>query len=106
MTVKQAILSFPGLSDIQDNFIEKVMVDRSVTGSATYTSSYAETVALCAADCYMFMINSPDFSEGDLGIKLSRGAMKASAKRLYRENGEPEKAEKLEIRGISRTTRW
>jgi hypothetical protein len=106
MTVKQAILSFPGLSDIQDNFIEKVMVDRALVGSTTYTSSLSASVALCAADCYMHMINSPDISEGDLSIKLSRGAMKASAKRLYRENGEPEKAQKLEVSGTSRTDRW
>lgn len=105
MTVKQAILSFPGLSDISDNFIEKIMVDRSVTGSADYASSLSSTVALCAADCYMFIVNNPNFTEGDLSIQKS-AELKATAKRLYRENGEPEKAAKLEVSGISRTNRW
>lgn len=105
MTVKQAILSFPGLSDIQDNFIEKILVDRSVTGSADYTSSLSGTVALCAADLYMFIVNNPDITEGDLSIKKS-AELKATAKRLYRENGEPEKAARLEVSGTSRTNRW
>jgi hypothetical protein len=105
MTVKQAILSFPGLSDISDNFIEKILVDRSVTGSADYTSLLSETVALCAADCYMFIVNNPDISEGDLSMKKS-AELKATAKRLYRDNGEPEKAAKLEVSGMSRTSRW
>lgn len=106
MTVKQAILSFPGLSDIKDNFIEKLLVDRALTGSVDYVASMSGDVALCAADCYMYLVNNPDFSEGDLSITMSRGQMIKTAKQLYRENGEPEKAAKLEVSGISRTSRW
>jgi len=105
MTVKQAILSFPGLSDIQDNFIDKLLVDRALMGSVDYVASMSGVVALCVADAYMFIVNNPDFSEGDLSIKKS-AELKATAKRLYRENGEPEKAAKLEVSGTSRTSMW
>ncbi|MDA3918745.1 MAG: hypothetical protein PF690_17485 [Deltaproteobacteria bacterium] len=106
MTVKQAILSYSGLTDISDDFIEMILVDRAVDGSATYTSSMQTTRNLCTADCLMNMLIAPDTSEGDLSYKLERGKMEMRAKRLYRENGEPEKAAKLEVSGISRTNRW
>jgi hypothetical protein len=72
MTVKQAILSFPGLSDIEDNFIEKLMLDRSLSGAVEYSVSKKKDVDLCAADCYTHILNSPDFQEGGLSITLSR----------------------------------
>jgi len=94
MTIKEAILSYPGLSDIPDNYISKVLVDRSIAndGAATYAIESNTTVALCAADCYMAIVASPDFSEGRFSMKFSRGAMRSLAEQLYRNNGEPEKA--------------
>jgi len=97
MTIKDAILSYPGLSDIPDNYISKVLIDRSVTGdgAADYALAQKETVALCAADCYVAIVNSPDFNEGRLSIKMSRGFILKEAERLYNDNGEPESADKL-----------
>lgn len=108
MTVKQAILSFPGLSDITDNFIDKLILDRSLTGATEYSASLKASVELCAADCYMYMLNAPDFSEGGLSIALSRANMKRTAVKLYLENGEYENASKAgdEVSAKSRTNHW
>lgn len=107
MTITEAILSFPGLSDIPDNYITKVLVDRSVTGSVDYTLELKPTVDLCAADCYVAQVNNPDFSEGRFSQKMSRGNMLAMADRLYRDNGETEKADDLMIgRGNAKKGWW
>jgi len=107
MTVKQAILSFPGLSDIPDNFIEKLMLDRSLSGVAEYSVSLKGETELCAADCYMFLLNSPDFTEGGLSITLKRNEMKSTAIRLYTLNGEASNAQLLKSgKATSRTDRW
>jgi len=94
MTIKEAILSFPGLSDISDNYIEKVLTDRSVSGNSDYTTDHKSSVELCAADCYMSVVTSPDFSEGKLSISLSRGYMLSMASSLYLNNGEADNARK------------
>ena len=106
MTIKEAILSFPGLSDVSDNFIEKILTDRSLSGAASYTSSDKEDVGLCAADLYVAVATAPDFSEGRLSITMQRGEMIRSAKRLYRENGEGEKADKLDITADAKSSWW
>ena len=107
MTVEQAILSFPGLSDIPDNFIDKLLLDRSLNGADEYSVSLKADVELTAADAYLFMLNSPDFSEGGLSITLKRPELKAAAIRLYKANGEASKANLLDSgRAISKTNTW
>lgn len=108
MTVKEAILSYPGLSDIDDNFVEKIMADRSLTGADTYSSStHTTTVALAAADLYVAVANSPDFSEGKLSVKHARAQLLSYARQLYRDNGEGAKADKLVAgRGNAKANWW
>jgi hypothetical protein len=108
MTVKQAILSFPGLSDISGNFIEKLMLDRSLSGAEEYSVNKKKDVELCAADCYVYVLNSPNYQDGIVSVQHSRSEMRKTAERLYRENGEVEKADKLSTiaRVVSRTNRW
>lgn len=107
MTVKEAIKSFPGLSDITDNFLDKLILDRALNGSAEYAASLKGSAELVAADGYIFMLNSPDFSEGGLSITLKRSEMRATAIKLYKANGEGSKADQLEMGvGISRSNKW
>jgi len=108
MTIKEAILSYPGLSDIPDNYISKVLIDRSVAsdGAADYALTQKATAALCAADCYMAVVNNPDFSEGRLSIKYSRGRLIAMAESLYRDNGETEKADALTVGKGNAKAKW
>lgn len=106
MTVKEAIQSYPGLSDIPDNYTEKVLVDRVLDGTIDYTLSLRQSVALCAADCYVALTSSPDFSEGKLSMKFSRGAMRLLAESLYRDNGETTKADALKAGKGSAKSNW
>lgn len=106
MTIKEAILSFPGLSDVPDDFVEKVMTDRSVTGTASYTTDEKADVELCAADLYMALVTSPDFSEGNLSIKMSRGYMLSMASSLYLNNGEAANARKATLGTGNAKAKW
>lgn len=106
MTVKQAIQSFPGLVDA-DTFIDKILVDRAIDGSADYTLALKDSVGLAAADCYSFLIANPDFSEGRFSVKLSRMQMVGLARKLYLAGGETANASNLEIgKSVSRGNLW
>lgn len=96
MTIKETILSFPGIGDLEA-FAEKIMTDRQIDGSKAYDSSLREKINLCAADLYVFGVNQADFSEGRLSIKYSRRSFVKMAKKLYFENGEPQNADQFEI---------
>ena len=108
MTILEAIKSHSGLSDIADDFVSKVLIDRSVDdGSANYTIEQKKTVELCVADCYVEMVNSPDFSEGKFSVKLNRSQLLRSAQDLYWRNGEASKANKLLLgKGNSKGAWW
>jgi hypothetical protein len=108
MTITEAILSFPGLADMPENYIAKVLIDRSISdGTADYDLTQKETVELCAADCYMAIVNSPDFSEGKLSIKMSRESMLSMARSLYLNNGEAANANKAAVgRGYAKANWW
>jgi len=93
-TISETILSFPGLEDGSD-FLEKVLVDRSLTGADNYTVSEKRQVELAAADMYSFFVNSYDFTENKLEVKYPRKHFRETAVRLYRANGEPENANAL-----------
>lgn len=100
MTIKEAILSYPGVGDLESqspNHLSKILVDRSVAsdGAATYSIDEKETVALCAADALVALVNLPDFSEGKLSQKMPRGFILATAAGLYRDNGETENANRI-----------
>ncbi len=107
MTVKEAILSYPGLSDISDDFAEKIIADRSLTGADIYSSTHKTVVALAAADLYVAVANSPDFSEGKLSVKHAREQLLSYARHLYQDNGESTKADKLKHgRGNAKANWW
>lgn len=93
-TISETILSFPGLENGND-FLEKVLIDRSLDGAVIYTVSEKQQVNLAAADMYTFFVNHYDFTENKLSIQFPRKYMRDTAAMLYRENGEPEKAASL-----------
>lgn len=93
-TIRDTILSFPGLDD-SERYLDKVLTDRSLDGAAAYTKEKGEIVNLCAADLYAVVGNNPDFTENKLSVTWSSVDFKSAAARLYRENGEPEKADAL-----------
>jgi len=108
VTLIDAIRSFPGLDDVPENYLTKVLTDRSVTdGTVDYTLSLKATAELCAADCYMAIVASPDFSEGKYSQKMSRGYMMSQAQSLYANNGEAANANRASIgRGYAKEKWW
>lgn len=91
-TIKETIVSFQGLEDIPDAFINRVLALRDLEGDANYTVDKDTQVCLAAADCYENMYNAYDFTENKLQIAYPRNNFRKTAIKLYRENGEPEKA--------------
>lgn len=102
---RDVILSFPGLEDTPENFVNKIMSDRRLNGAEIYKPNN-KIVNLCAADLYVFMGNNSDFSESKLSVKYSRDTFIRTAKNLYTENGEISKAKSLKIKvvGQAKTT--
>ena len=93
-TIRNTILSFPGLASGED-FLETVLIDRSLDGAANYTASNKSVARLAVADVYSMIGGLPDFSENKLSMTYPRSWYTQKAKELYVENGEPEKAAKL-----------
>jgi len=108
LTVKEAILSYPGLSDISDDLVEKVLADRSVNGADSYVpATHAKPVALAAADLYVAALSIPDFSEGKLSVKMPRGEIRRRAMQLYLDNGQSDKADDLKSgKGNAKSNAW
>lgn len=96
ITIKETLLSFPGLEDVSGIFIEKILLSRGLTAMAEYTLEQEKQVNLAVADLYTFMANANDFTESKLSKTYSRDSFLRTVKQLYRENGEPEKAKSLE----------
>lgn len=91
-TIKETILSFQGLEDIPDAFINRVLALRDLEGDANYSVDKDTQVCLAAADCYQNMYNAYDFTENKLQIAFPRDNFRKTAIKLYRDNGEPERA--------------
>lgn len=95
-TIRETILSYPGLSDCEAYLDNVVLQNRSVIGAEEYSPGiHKKQIALCAADLYAVVGNNPDFTENKLSILWSTVDYLKIAARLYRENGEPERADEL-----------
>lgn len=110
VTIKDTILAYPGLGDCED-FLEKaVLPGRALTGEEESSLIETNKQKLIAADMYSMVGGNPDFSENKLSITYPRSWYDAMAKRLYREGGEPEKAElignKIEVPRGRSGGRW
>ena len=94
-TIRETILEYPSIEDME-GFLDKVVfIKRGINPEAECTTESMKLVGLCVADMYVMMVNSPDFSENKLSITHPRSFYIQTAKRLYIENGEPEKAGRL-----------
>ena len=94
-TIRETILEYPSIGDME-GFLEKVVfVKRGINPEEQCTTDNIKQVGLCVADTYATLINSPDFTENKLSVSHPRSYYIQTAKQLYIENGEPEKAAKL-----------
>lgn len=94
-TIRDTVLGFPGLEDTDDAFLERILALRGLDGSKGYSIEIDRCVCLAAADTYKSAVSTSDFTENKLSKTYPRSYFVQEAKRLYIENGEPEKAATL-----------
>lgn len=108
-TIRDTILEYPSVADME-GYLEKVVsVKRGVNLNDECNADNMKQVELCVADMYSVLVNNPDFTENKLSITHPRSYYVATAKQLYIDNGEPEKAARLGKRIIikgSAGNRW
>lgn len=95
MTVQETILSFPGLSGFSDGFLVQILAGRSIDGAADAKTVGVSQINLAIADTLVFAANMPDFTENKLSIKYPREYFIKTARMLYLDSGEPDKAKGL-----------
>ena len=109
-TIRDTILAYPGLADCEDFLDNVVLPGRGFEGTEDSKTIDIQKQKLVAADLYSMVGGLPDFTENKLSITYPRAWYDATAKRLYREGGEPEKAElignKIEVPKGRARNRW
>ena len=95
MTVQELILGYPGLEGVSPGLISKVSIDREVNLAVDYDPSLSTKVNLVIANLLVSVVNSTDYTENKLSERFARKYMLGTASRLYRTNGEPERAKEL-----------
>ena len=81
MTNLEALQAATEFSD--DNLFTKIMTDRAVTPSGTYTVADAQAIDLCLADVYLYLVTHPNISEYGLSEQWSPQSLLEARKRLY-----------------------
>lgn len=95
MNVQDTILSFPGLAEFPQGYLTAILASRSLDGAAELSTVDIKLVNLAIADALSAYVNTPDFTENKLSVSHPRDFYLNTAKRIYRENGEPAKANSL-----------
>lgn len=107
---RDTILAYPGLSDCEEFLDSVVLPGRGLDGTEESKTIDIQKQKLVAADLYSMVGGLPDFTENKLSITYPRAWYDTTAKRLYREGGEPEKAElignKIEVPKGRARNRW
>lgn len=108
-TIRDTILEYPSVADME-GYLEKVVsVKRGINLNDECNAENMAQVELCVADTYSMLVNSPDFTENKLSMTHPRGYYIQTAKQLYLANGEPEKVpgltKRITVRGTA-GNRW
>ena len=109
-TIRDTILAYPGLADCEDFLDNVVLPGHGFEGTEDSKTIDIQKQKLVAADLYSMVGGLPDFTENKLSITYPRSWYDAMSKLLYREGGEPEKAElignKIEVPKGRAQNRW
>lgn len=95
MTIREMILGYPGLGDVSTELMTATLTVRELSAADEFSADVVKPLNLAIADLLVAAVNSPDFKENKLSVTYKEKAMLRSAIRLYRANGEPEKANEL-----------
>jgi hypothetical protein len=69
---KKAALTASVLVDVPDDSIEKVLIDKGITGTDNYTADDAKDVDLMAIDVLTSLLSIADVSEGGYSVRYDR----------------------------------
>lgn len=95
MTVLEAIQANPILANMPSNYIETVIISRSIDGAADFTDSSLKYVELVSADLYAAIAVLPEFKEGQLSIKYDSSILKNRAIAIYNKYNDAKLSELL-----------
>lgn len=85
MTNKEALQSLTEYDN--NNLLEKILLDRGVTTSSTYSAGNSKTIDLCASDLYGVLVGHPELKEGSMLIKYDAIQLRAMSKEILRKYG-------------------
>lgn len=88
MTNKEALVAVVQVS-VDDNVLEKALLDQSVTSSGTYTSANSSSIDLAAIDVLQGLLSRANVSEGGFSESFDRGAIERRIKALCIKNDIP-----------------
>lgn len=93
MTILEAIKSNPISANVPNDFIESILIGRSISGAALYDVTTLKEVELATADIYASIATMPEFSEGGLSLKYNADTLITRALVLYNKHNDPKASE-------------
>jgi len=103
MTILEAIKSTVAGYPLSDNTYLRVLADRGLTSSATYTGKSQE-FELATADIYMTLVSATNITEGGFSVSVTdKGNFREMANAIYLKYGD---AAGLTPKVRSMTARW
>lgn len=111
MTIKQALIANISIPGIDDNLVEKVLIDNDLTGSTTYASNLKGQVDVCAISALLVALQTQSMSEGGFSVSFNFEAARLKIVSLAKANPDsPISQEALSIYGDKNTvksvSRW
>jgi len=88
MTTLEALKATIEFQYTNDDLFTKVLTDRDMTGSETYTKAdYQKKIDLACADLYLYLASHPDLKEGGLSLSWSKQQLLTARRKLFAKYG-------------------
>lgn len=65
-----------------DDLFNKVLIDRGITSTATYTINDRDDIDMCTIDVITYLLSHPDVKDGRSEIKFDKPSLRATILRL------------------------
>ncbi len=87
MTKKEALQSTVSEFSVNENLIDKILIDRGVDGDLIYSQSNYTEIEICKAFLYKNIVTNPDFKQGSLAITNKQSSVLLSiANNIFKKN--------------------
>lgn len=85
MTISEALQA--SIEYQNANLFAKVLTDRGLTGTATYSAEHKQAVDLALADIYLYLATHPEAREGAWAVKYDTSRLLAARREIYNLHG-------------------